>query len=348
VDGSSFRPRGGRTEARQRRSRRLNPDGTMTLVEHLYDLRHRIGIAVLGLLAGMIFAFLWYNYTIAPVPTLGHIMIQPYCQIPADQRVNLFNQTAGANGSHCELLLTEPFEGLIIRFKVSAAAGAVLSSPIWFNQFWGFITPALRGKERRYGNVFVAAASGLFLLGALLAYWIFPRALRVLTGFGGQIFGTALTGHKYFGFMIRLLLAFGVSFEVPLLIVMLNLVGVLKYEKLKRWRRGIIFIVFVFAAIATPGGEVVSMLTLAGVLIILVEFAIQIARVHDRGLARRRAAEGWDTWDADPEAAGQLDYSAEPMDHTPAPAGRHHREPLDDEIAGGPTYPGGDRYRDVT
>jgi sec-independent protein translocase protein TatC len=348
VDGSSFRPRGGRAEARQRRSRRLNPDGAMTLVEHLYDLRRRLAIAVLGVLVAMVVTFIWYDHTIAPVPTLEQLIIRPYCHIPADQRAQLFSRAARAGGQSCRLLLTEPFEGFVIRLKVAGAAAAVLSSPVWFNQLWGFITPALREKERRYGNFFVAAASGLFVLGALLAYWVLPHALRVLTGFGGQIFGTALTGHKYFGFMIVLLIVFGVSFEVPLLVVMLNLVGVLKYEKLRRSRRVIIFLLFVFAAVATPGGDPVSMIVLACVLTVLVEIAIQFARVHDKTRAQRRAEAGWDTWNADPDAASELGYSPEATDHTPVPVGRHHRQPLDDDSADGSLQAEQDRYRDVT
>jgi sec-independent protein translocase protein TatC len=321
----------------------------MTLVEHLYDFRRRIAIAVIGVLAGAALAFLWYHYTVRPVPTLGQLMIRPYCSIPADQRAHLFSQTAGAGAhNHCQLLQTEPFEAFLIRLKVAVATGVVLSSPVWFRQIWGFVTPALQGRERRYGNAFVAAASGLFALGAVLAYWVLPHALRILSGFGGSEFTTALTGHKYFGFMIRLLIIFGISFEVPLLVVVLNLVGVVRYEKLKHWRRGIIFGLFVFAAVVTPGGDPTTMIALAGVLTILVEIAIQFARVRDRARARRRAEAGWDTWDADPDAASELDYSPEAVDYAPAPAGRHHREPFDEDAAGGTGRADGDRYRDVT
>ncbi len=320
----------------------------MTLIEHLYDLRRRLAIAVLGIVLAMVLTFVWYDHTIAPLPSLQELIIRPYCQIPADQRIQLLGQAARSHGRSCTLLLTEPFEGFVIHLKVAAVAAAVLSSPIWFNQLWGFVTPALQNKERRYGNVFVAAASGLFLLGAVLAYWIFPHALEVLTGFGGDIFGTALTGHKYFGFMIVLLLVFGVSFEVPLLIVMLNLVGVLRYEKLRRSRRAIIFLVFLFAAIATPGGDPISMIALAGVLTVLVEVAIQFSRVHDKARAQRRAEAGWDTWNADPDDVSELDYSPEPVNHAAAAAGKHHRQPADEDVAGGTTHAEHDRYRDVT
>jgi sec-independent protein translocase protein TatC len=306
VEENELRPTGGRGEKKARRSRRVNPDGTMTLVEHLYELRHRLGLALLGALVGAIIGFLWWQYRVGPIPSLGDLIVQPYRDLPSQDVISF------GNGGTNKLLQTQPFEGFMIRIKVGAAAGIVLASPAWLYQLWAFITPALHKKERKFAVTFVVCATFLFAVGALLAYIVVPEALKVLTGVGGTDFVTAFAGTDYINFMLSLLVIFGVSFELPLLVVMLNRVGMLKYAKLKRWRRGIIFVLFVFAAIVTPGQDPISMIALAGALTLLFEVSIQISRVHDRRKEAADVAAGW---------SGLSDDEASPLDHTPESVG---------------------------
>ncbi|MEA5361305.1 twin-arginine translocase subunit TatC [Amycolatopsis sp., V23-08] len=293
---------------RRKRGRRANPDGTMTLIEHIYEFRRRLGLALLAVVIGGIFGFIWFSTKLGPVPSLGEIMKAPYCAIPPDRRLNGFQG--------CQLLQTVPFEAFMIQIKVGVAAGAVVLAPAWLYQIWAFIAPGLYTKERRYALTFVSFASVLFAAGAVLAYILFPHALQLLMGFGQGEFITALTADKYISFMLSLLVIFGISFELPLLVVMLNRVGVVKYVQLKRWRRGIVFALFVFAAFATPGSDPFSMLGLAAALTVLFEISIQMARFHDRKKDKLRSEEGWDKL-ADDEAA-PFDYTPSKVDDEPS------------------------------
>jgi sec-independent protein translocase protein TatC len=306
-----------RRARRRKRSRRHNPDGTMTLIEHIYEFRRRLGWALLAVVAGAVFGFIWFGTKLGPIPSLGNLATDPYCAVPQGQRLD------GDKG--CHLLQTVPFEGIMIRLKISLAAGAVLTSPLWLYQVWAFIAPGLYSKERKYALTFVGFASALFAGGAVLAYLLIPHALALVTSFGSDFFVTGLTADKYISFVLSLLVIFGVSFELPLLVVMLNFAGVVKYDKLKKWRRGIIFILFVFAAFVTPGQDPFSMLGLAVALTVLFEIAIQIARVHDRRKAARRGKENWE---------GLSDDEAAPFDYTPSTAGDEPAPPTTASPAG--------------
>ncbi len=276
-------------------------DGTMSLMEHLYELRRRLFFAVLGIFLGTVIGFVWFGHGIPAIglPSLSDILTGPYCAVPASERVGF------GPDNECKLLATGPFSALELQLKSALIAGSVLASPVWLYQLWSFITPALYSKERRYAVIFVSCGGMLFLLGALLAYVVIREGLTVLLGFGGDATIAALSPDSYFSFLIAMLIIFGVSFELPLLLIMLNQIGMVSSAKLSKWRRYSIFGMVVFAGVVVPGNDPVTMLALAVALVILYEVSVQVTRLHDKRVARRPLAElSDDEASALPEASG--------------------------------------------
>lgn len=273
----------------------------MSLVDHLYELRYRLGLALLAVLVGGIFGFWWFSHRLFGLPSLGDFVTGPYCSLPADMRLS-------PNGE-CQLMQTRPFEVFMIQLKVGLSLGAVILSPVWLYQLWAFIAPGLYAKERKFARTFVAIGSLLFVAGAALAYFVAPKGLAFMAGFGGGAFFTALTGGEYINFVLLMLLFFGISFELPLILVMLNRAGVVSYAKLKSWWRGSVFVLFVFAAIATPGQDPISMLVLAASLSVLYAVALVLCRRHDHVKARKLREQGLDL---DPDQASDIETVAAP------------------------------------
>lgn len=271
----------------------------MSLAEHVLELRRRLAIALIAVALGTIVGFWWYGHGVGAVPSLGALLTGPYCSLSTGTRVEI-----GPEGQGCRLLATGPFDQFVLRLKVAATAGAVVAAPVWLTQLWGFIVPGLRPVERRTARWFIGTGSLLFVLGAVLAYVVVAEALGFLLTIGAGVQITALSGDSYFSLVLSLVVVFGTSFLTPLVVVALNRVSVLSHARLARCRRGIIVGLFVFAGIATPGGDPISMSALALTLCLLVEIAIQVCRVHDRRLARNATHEALTT--PEPVRASEL------------------------------------------
>src|SRR5438552_3682852 len=221
----------------------------MTLIEHLTELRNRLLKASAFVAAGTVVGWIVYGRLLT-------ILKHPYCALPADKRYS------DAQG-HCQLVFFNVADGFMIRLKVAVIAGIVLAAPFWLYQLWAFVTPGLKRNERKWTVVFVASASVLFAFGMALAYLILPKALHVLVGFAGPGVTPLFAVKDYLSFVTSMLLIFGVAFELPLLVVILNLAGILSYKRLLKWQRMAIFLIFVFAAVATPSQDPFSMIFMA-------------------------------------------------------------------------------------
>jgi sec-independent protein translocase protein TatC len=250
----------------------------MPVLDHLRELRRRVIFIVLIVAAGAIVGWIFYGSILA-------FLKHPYCSVPAKYRY----QPSGASG--CVLTYQGVLDGFTSRLQISVIAGALITAPLWLYQIWAFITPGLRKNERKYTLIFVSASSALFVAGMSLAYVVLTKGLNVLLRAGTSQTQAILTIPKYLGFVTMMLVAFGAAFELPLLVVMANFVGVLPASLLRRSRRIAIFLIFLFAAVATPSTDPFTMCAMALPMVLLFEGAVLFAVFHDRRKARRRAAE---------------------------------------------------------
>jgi sec-independent protein translocase protein TatC len=233
----------------------------MTLVEHLAELRRRLVISVVVVALGAVGVFVLYN------PIL-EAMLEPYCRILEDQE--------------CTVYITSPLEGLAARLKVAGYGGVFLASPVLLWQLWRFVTPALHKRERRYAIPFVLTSVALFGLGLGLGIAVFPRGLEFIIGIAGSNVTTLFSPEKYITFLLRVLLAFGIAFEFPILLVFLQLAGVLEPSTLRRYRRHAIVAIFAFCAIITPTQDPLTLLAMAVPMCAFYEASILIGRLLRR------------------------------------------------------------------
>jgi sec-independent protein translocase protein TatC len=244
----------------------------MSLLEHIRELRGRLLKAMLGLALGMAVGWFFFD----PV---WKFLERPYCKIPQHNRL------LGIHG--CTLYVNGLFDGFFIHLKIMFLVGLIVSSPVWLYQLWAFIAPGLYARERRWTYAFVGTAVPLFAAGAAFAYLAMSNGLRFLLHMVPNGATALITVDTYFGYMTAMLLIFGLAFEVPLIMVLLNMAGVLTHARMRRWRRLMIFAVFAFAAVAVPSPDPFSMLLLALPCVVLVELAEVFVWANDRRRARR-------------------------------------------------------------
>jgi sec-independent protein translocase protein TatC len=256
------------------------PDGTMTLFEHLRELRYRLVVAILAIIVGMIVAWFFRD-------PLMIILERPYFEAIADLKA----KNPDADTSLVNINLTSP---LTLALKVSALAGALLTAPIWLYQLWAFIVPGLLAKEKKWTLIFIAVATPMFVGGVLVGYIVLPKAITVLLSFTQSGVTNLQDINAYLSFLLRLMVVFGIAFLIPLVVLVLNIVGVVKATTLAKYRTLVIFGTFVFGAIATPSTDPFSMLALAAPMTLLFLAAEVIARILDRRKERRAALAGDD------------------------------------------------------
>jgi sec-independent protein translocase protein TatC len=231
----------------------------MPLLGHLTELRNRLLLSMGSVVVGAIVVFVLFNHVLGT-------LLAPYCH------------TVSA-GHACNLYVTGPLDGLSIRVKVAAYGGIVLVSPLLLWQLWRFIAPGLRHGEKRYAYPFVASSLFLFLSGAAVAYAVFPHTLQFLGTIGGPELRQIYSPSSYIGLLLLMMAAFGLTFELPVLLVFLQVAGVVTPSRLASWRRWAIVGLVVFAGVITPSSDPFSMLALAVPLLAFYELSIVVGRL---------------------------------------------------------------------
>ena len=250
--------------------RRRDPTGSMTVVQHLEELRTRLVISLVAVAVGAIAGWALY-------PQVFHLLIHSYKQaceaLPRHNRPPIPCDTLVAQS------VLEPF---IVRLKVSVFTGLGIALPVVLYELWRFVTPGLTRSERRLAIPFVASSLVLFSLGALFAYLTLPKGLHFLLGFAGQSIVVLPSATRYFSFVMLLVLAFGISFEFPLLLIFLAWVRVVPSTRLRQWRRMAILVITIFSAVITPSQDPYTQLAMMIPMIIFYELAIVVARLLKR------------------------------------------------------------------
>ena len=257
---------------------RKTPTATeeMSIIGHLTELRQRIVRSMLAVALGASFILIFYDQFLS-------LLTRPY--------VNLCARRPDFNCAG-ELYALGPIEGLSQRMRISGYGGLIIALPVVMWQIWRFVVPALSSREKKYSIPFILSSVILFLFGGALAYWTLDNALEFLISWSGEGVEQTYQISRYISLVALMVLAFGVGFLLPVLIVFLQLVNVITHQALiKQWRVSFM-VIFVLAAVITPSGDPISMLALAIPMSFLFLVAVAIGFVAQRKRRNRDATDG--------------------------------------------------------
>ncbi|RJK93172.1 twin-arginine translocase subunit TatC [Vallicoccus soli] len=273
-------------------------EGRMPLMEHLRELRRRLTRAVLAFAVVTVACFFFYSELFALIAGPFNTIKDQYAEQGATVTLNFQG-------------IADPFSYAL---KICCLAGLFLSSPVWFYQLWAFINPGLHKNERRWGLAFVFSAAPLFIGGAVVAYVFLPKGFDLLIGFNPtpQDVANIIGFDRYLAFVTRMFIVFGVAFVLPVFVVALNLVQIVSARALLGAWRPVVLGSFVFAAVATPSGDPVTLCALALPMLVLYFIATGICFLLDRR-RKHQLIDGVDYSElADDEAAPMPAPSREP------------------------------------
>ena len=259
---------------------RANPTGEMSILDHIGELRSRLvkSCAALVITTLVAFAFLYE-------PVLDFVL-RSYCQLPADVRIG-----TAAGDSGCRLAALSPLEPLSIRLRLSLTVGLLLAMPFIAYQLWRFITPGLKPSEKRFAIPFALASTLLFAAGVAVALYTLPKAISFLVAMGGNGIAVFFQADRYLRFVLFMGLAFGLTFEFPLVLVFLSMAGVLSSQAMMRAWRPAVALIIVVAAVVTPSQDPISLFSMAIPMWIFYFAAAAVARFLIEPRRRRRQAE---------------------------------------------------------
>ena len=257
---------------RRRKADAPNPEGQMTFVEHLAELRMRIIRAGLAVLIGVVVVVLAWEWVF-------DLLTQPYAELCARRGDGYCGDAFDPATGDVTLNILDPIEGLATRLRVGFYGGLVLASPVVLWQLSKFIVPALHKNERKYAFGFVGSTVALFMLGGFIAFTTLERALEFLIDWSGEDVNQVFQVQAYIRLVTLMVVAFGVGFTIPVLLVFLQLLRVLSWRTLLgAWRYAIVG-TFVIAAAITPSGDPISLLALSGPMVVLYFLAVLIGRI---------------------------------------------------------------------